>query len=120
MNTPNLFSQTNLHTQGMPEVGAQFPGGMQAMHEFIRKNLTYPLLALEDGVEGTVVVGFVVTEKGSLEAPEILRSVDFDCDDEALRLLHEMPRWITAKNLGNTVPVRVTLPIAFQLVRVPA
>lgn len=120
MKSPNLFLQFHPDTKGYPEVPAQFPGGIQVMSQFIRQHLEYPMLALEDGVEGTVLVSFTVNENGSIQAPKIMKSLDVDCDEAVLHLLSQMPKWIPAQNLGASVPVQVQLPIEFQLALVPS
>ncbi|MFN7119471.1 MAG: energy transducer TonB [Saprospiraceae bacterium] len=120
MRTPKLFLQINPQTNGMPEVPAQFPGGVYAMYRFIRERQEYPLLAMEEGTEGVVMIGFTVSETGSIEAPEVLHPLDFDCDQEALRLIRAMPKWEPARNLGKIVPVQVQLPVHFQLTAIPS
>lgn len=120
MKSPNLFSQTNIHTNGMPEVPAKFPGGIEALHAFIQQYLTYPFTALEAEIEGEVYVSFLITEAGELQAPEILESLHAECDQEALRLLAKMPKWTPAQNVGSIVPVQVKMPVQFKLANVPA
>lgn len=119
MNNPKVISQINIQTNGMPEIPAQFPGDMRAMYQFIRQRMSYPWLALEEGIEGAVAVSFVVNEHGTIEAPQIVNKLDFDCDQEALRLVQLMPSWKPAQNLGKKVAVRVQIPIYFQLANVP-
>ncbi len=99
---------------------AQFPGGMPVLYQFIRRQMDYPWLALEKGIEGTVTVSFIVNEHGTIEAPQIVNALDFDCDQEALRLIRLMPTWKPAQNLGKRVTVRVQIPIYFQLANMPS
>lgn len=92
-----------------------FPGGPKAMLEFIRKSFHYPAEAEENGVEGRVIVRFVVLPSGQIGNIEVLRSLDTACDKEAVRLVRSMPRWIPGRQNGNAVSVYFTLPIVFQL-----
>lgn len=95
----------------MPE----FPGGMSALYQFIMDNLRYPTVALENGIQGRVVVSFVVRPDGSLHDVAVVRGVDPALDAEAVRLVEAMPRFVPGKNQGQTVSVKVTLPITFRM-----
>lgn len=119
MKTPRIFFQINPQTSGMPESPAKFPGGFQAMYDFIEQHLTYPFAALEAAVEGTVMIRFLVTETGLVQAPNILEPLHNECDREALRLAAAMPKWIPARNAGAIIPVQVTMPVYFKLANVP-
>ena len=92
-----------------------FPGGDGKMMEWLSRNIMYPAVAEENGVQGRVIVGFVVGKDGSLSDVSILRSVDPELDKEALRVVKAMPRWNPGKQNGVPVPVRFSLPITFQL-----
>ncbi len=94
----------------MPE----FPGGAEAMNRFIRDHINYPKVALENGITGKVVVSFVIHTDGSIEVTNLLKGIGFGCDDEALRVIREMPNWTPGSQDGNYVPVRLVLPINFQ------
>lgn len=93
----------------------QFPGGQEKMLEFIAKNLKYPAIANESCVQGRTIVRFVVTRKGKLQNFVVIRSLDPAFDNEALRVLKMMPRWIPGKQNGVNVNVYYTLPISFKL-----
>jgi TonB family protein len=98
----------------MPE----FPGGQQAFMNYISSNLIYPEIAKEIGMEGKVIVSFVVFEDGTIHEATILRGIkgDGSCDKEALRLINQMPKWIPGKREGGElVKVRVKIPVMFKL-----
>lgn len=98
-----------------PDHMPEFPGGMEAMQKFIRDNLKYPPLAKEAGVQGRVVLRFVVTKDGDVSNIEVLRSVDPSCDREATRVVKGMPKWIPGKQGGRNVAVYFQLPIVFKI-----
>lgn len=93
----------------------QFPGGEDAMYDFIRHNIQYPNLALENGISGKVMISFVIMPDGSIDMTHIEKGIGFGCDDEALRVIKEMPNWIPGSQNGNKVAVRLLLPINFQV-----
>ena len=95
----------------MPE----FPGGMAAMMKFIAQNVRYPEAALNNGIQGRVIVALVVNKDGSIVDAQILCSVDPYLDKEALRVVNSMPNWKPGKQRGKTVRVRYTIPISFKL-----
>ena len=92
-----------------------FPGGESEMMKFIRENIQYPASTKEYGIQGRVILRFVVTETGTIENITVLRSLDPACDKEAIRLLKSMPKWIPGKQNDEIVSVYYTLPIAFKL-----
>ena len=87
----------------------------QEMLKFIYKNIKYPPIARENGVEGTVVVRFVVDKDGSVDEPEVLRDIGAGCGDEALRVVKMMPKWKPGKQRGRNVKVYFNLPVKFKL-----
>ncbi len=95
----------------MPE----FPGGMAECLKFLSKNIKYPTISQEKGVQGRVVVQFVVNQDGSIVDPEVVRAVDPYLDKEALRVISIMPKWKPGKQLGKPVRVRYTVPVTFKL-----
>lgn len=92
-----------------------FPGGDGKLMEWLSKNIKYPAVAEENGVQGRVIVRFVVGKDGSISNASVVRSVDPALDKEALRVVKAMPRWIPGKQNGAAVPVWFTLPVTFQL-----
>ncbi len=95
----------------------QFQGGNEALMKFISSNLKYPTIAAENGIEGRVMVRFVVGKDGSVSDVTILRGLDASCDREAKRVVESMPKWIPGRQNGREVPVYFTLPIVFKLQR---
>ncbi len=96
------------------EIMPEFPGGLEAMQDYIQKNLSYPKWAIENGVKGKVVMSFVVMPDGSIELSEIEKGIGFGCDEEALRVLREMPKWSPGIQNGKKVAVKLILPIRFD------
>ena len=92
-----------------------FPGGEAAMRRFISSNIRYPKIAEENGVEGRVVVTFVVGRNGEITDVEIMRSVDRHLDAEAIRVVNAMPRWTPGEQRGKPVKVKYVLPVVFKL-----
>ena len=93
----------------------QFPGGSKAMREYLKTNMRYPQIAKENGIQGRVILQFVVDETGKVRDPKILRSVDPALDAEAIRLVEAMPLWTPGKQDGKAVAVRFTVPVVFSL-----
>lgn len=93
----------------------QFPGGEQALMEYISKHIRYPQYAIENGIMGRVFVRFVVTATGEVTNVTVVRSLDPTLDKEAIRVVQALPKWIPGKQNGRNVPVYFTLPIMFRL-----
>ncbi len=92
-----------------------FPGGEEARINYLNKNLNYPVMAREAGIEGTVYLTFVVEKDGSITGVRVLRGIGGGCDEEAVRVVQEMPRWIPGKQRNVPVRVQFNLPIRFML-----
>ncbi|MBU3814923.1 MAG: TonB family protein [Candidatus Bacteroides intestinipullorum] len=99
----------------MVEQAPEFPGGPQAMMQFIKDNLKYPQIAKENGIQGRVILQFVVDETGQVTDPKVLHSIDPSLDTEAIRLVLSMPRWIPGMQDGKAVAVKYTFPVMFSL-----
>lgn len=97
------------------EQQAQFPGGMAALSNWLSRNIRYPEAAQRNEIQGKVIVQFVVEKDGSVSNPTVLRGVDRDLDQEALRVVRAMPKWQPGRNNGTAVRSKFTLPIAFRL-----
>jgi TonB family protein len=93
----------------------QYPGGDEARMKYMQQSIKYPEEARKKGVQGTVFVSFVVEVDGQVSNAKILRGIGAGCDEEALRVIKEMPKWIPGKQ--NEKPVRVVfnIPIKFAL-----
>lgn len=92
-----------------------FPGGDKALLEFLSNNIKYPVVAQENGVQGRVVVSFVVERDGSITDVKVVRSVDPSLDKEAARVVKSMPKWIPGKQNGSAVRVKYNVPVSFKL-----
>jgi periplasmic protein TonB len=99
----------------VPQVPAQFPGGMSTLYEYLGSAMQYPASAREAGIQGKVIVGFVVGKDGRITDVKILRSVDPALDDEAIRVVKGMPAWSPGKQNDSPVRSRMTLPVIFKL-----
>ena len=97
------------------EQQAEFPGGPRAFGSFLQKNLRYPSAAQRANVGGKVYVQFVVNTDGTIQDVQVLKSVGFGCDEEAVRVIKSVPRWTPGKQSGRPVRSRFTQPITFVL-----
>jgi periplasmic protein TonB len=97
------------------EEQASFPGGMEAWANYLRKNMKYPSQARRMGIEGRVFLKFVVDEKGNVSNIEILRGIGGGCDEEAVRVLQNAPKWSPGKQRGRAVKSYMQLAIVFKL-----
>ena len=93
----------------------QFPGGHEKLKEFIEKNRRYPKSLQDRGIQGRVVVTFVVKKTGRISHAKVVRGVDPALDREALRVVRKMPQWIPGKMGGKNVDVKYTIPVDFRL-----
>ena len=93
----------------------QFPGGMGALNQWLGSNIKYPAMAAENGIEGRVIVQFVVERDGSVSGVHVVRGVDPSLDKEATRVVSAMPKWIPGKQNGSAVRVKYTVPVTFRL-----
>ena len=92
-----------------------FPGGQGALFEWISKNVVYPADAKENGVQGRVIVTFVVGREGDISNARVVKSVFPSLDKEAIRVVSSMPKWIPGRQGEATVPVELTVPVTFRL-----
>ena len=97
------------------EQNPEFQGGYDAMLKFLKDKMQYPTLAQESGIQGTVFVQFVVSKTGKISNVKILRGIGGGCDEEAVRVVKEMPNWIPGRQNGQAVPVMFQIPVKFQL-----
>ena len=93
----------------------EFPGGSEALRNYLIENLRYPEQAKKDGVEGRVVVLFTVTEDGSILNVEVSQGIGSGCDEEAVRVVKAMPKWKPAIKDGKPAAGQYALPISFRL-----
>lgn len=93
----------------------EFPGGQAALMQYLQSNLRYPTMAREAGIQGTVFVTFVVERDGSITDVRVLRGVGGGLDEEAIRVVRNMPAWTPGRQRGQAVRVQFNLPIRFVL-----
>ena len=92
-----------------------YPGGEAKMYEYLGKNIKYPQIARESGIQGRVFVNYVVEPDGSVSNVKVLRGIGGGCDEEAMRVVKAMPKWKPGKQRGKAVRVSYTLPVVFKL-----
>ena len=99
--------------EGSVEEDAQFPGGQVALLKYIRDHVTYPDAALKQGVQGMIILRFVVERDGRVGEIQVRSSLSPECDREAIRVVKSMPRFIPAKLNGRPIRKWFTVPIRF-------
>jgi len=97
------------------DIAEQMPSFKGNVNQWLASNLSYPAVAAENGVQGRVIVQFVVEKDGSISNVQVLRSVDPALDREAVRVVKSMPRWNPGMNNGQPARVKYTLPVTFKL-----
>ena len=95
----------------MPE----YPGGIPELMKFISENISYPQDAINNNIQGRVILKFVVNTDGSIDRIQILRGIDTSLDNEAIRVVKTLPRFSPGKQSGVPVPVWFSLPVLFRL-----
>jgi len=93
----------------------KFPGGETELRKFFSQNLIYPEIAKRAGVEGKVILSFIVDKNGNIVDVKVAKSIGARCDEEAMRVINIMPRWIPGKQNGNPVLTRINIPVVFKL-----
>ncbi|MBO5988238.1 MAG: energy transducer TonB [Paludibacteraceae bacterium] len=94
---------------------ATFPGGHIKMAAFIKENIKYPEFAADNGVQGRVIVNFVVDKDGSISDIKVVRGVHPSLDAEAVRVVKLMPKWQPAERGGKPVRTKYMLPLSFRI-----
>jgi protein TonB len=92
-----------------------YPPKMNGFREYIAKNLVYPQEAIDNGIEGTVIIQFVIDREGNVSEVQVIRNVDPLLDNEALRLIRQAPSWTPGMKNGKKVNVRYSFPVKFRL-----
>lgn len=103
--------ETYVIVEEMPE----FPGGQKAMLEYLYRNITYPKMARENGIQGIVLITFIILADGSITNIELKRDPGGGCGEEAKRVIKTMPKWKPGKLDGKPVAVSFNLPVNFKL-----
>ncbi len=102
-----------IHT--VVEQPAQFPGGEAALLAYVAKNIKYPAIAVEQEIQGTVQLRFVVEANGSIGDVQVVKSLESHCDKEAVRVVKSLPRFIPGKQQGRPVRVWFNLPVRYSI-----
>ena len=110
---PVVYDFTQNAPEGMEAPG--FPGGTEAFYKYLSENIHYPEQAKADGIQGRVVVGFIVMDDGSIVNVEVQRGIGGGCDEEAVRVVKAMPKWQPAVYNGKPCNVHYSLPVSFKL-----
>lgn len=97
------------------ETQPEFPGGMAELMKYLQKNTRYPKVCKEQGLQGRVIVQFVVNTDSTISDVKVVKPVNPHFDEEALRVVRAMPKWKPGTQRGKPVRVRFTLPITFRL-----
>ncbi len=97
------------------EEAPEFPGGLKACMKFLSDQIKYPQISQENGVQGRVIIQFVVNADGTIVDPVVVRGVDPYLDKEALRVIKLMPKWKPGKQRGKAVRCKFTQPVLFRL-----
>ena len=111
---PAEVKQTTIFSCGF-EVMPMFSGGQKALMEYLAANVRYPDTMEDTCAQGRVVVSFVVERDGNITEPKVVKSVHSALDEEALRVVNGMPKWIPGSQNGERVRTRYTIPITFKL-----
>ncbi|MEM7368066.1 MAG: energy transducer TonB [Bacteroidota bacterium] len=98
------------------EVMPEYPGGTRGIARYFQRNNRYPTAARRSQIEGVVYVQFIVEKNGDLSNFKVVKGIGFGCDEEAIRLLDRMPKWIPGEHRNTQVAVYQTLPVTFKLV----
>jgi len=97
------------------DVMPEYIGGIEAMYEYIGNNIAYPAKAKKEGIDGRVFISFIVEKDGQISDVEILRGIGGGCDEEAVRVIKNMPDWTPGQQRGEPVRVLFRMPIKFKL-----
>ena len=111
-----LFCIGNISALHVVEESPEFPGGMKELLKYMKENVQYPEEAIEKGIEGRVICQFTVKTDGSIDNIVVLKSIHKSLDEEAIRLIKNMPKWKPGKNYkGEVQDCKYTIPFSFKL-----
>ena len=110
-----VVAQKNQKVFDVVEQMPEYPGGIQALFEYLSQNVKYPVDAEKQKVEGRVIATFIVETDGTINNVEVVKPVFPSLDAEAIRVLSAMPKWTPGKQSGKEVSVKYTVPINFNL-----
>lgn len=112
-----MYRKNSTRIYSVVEEMPEYPGGMKAFVNYLKKKLVYPAQAKKDGLEGVVAVRFVVEKDGRITSPEVVRSLRADMDSAALIAIRNMPNWIPAREHGMRVRCKYSVPVQFKIER---
>lgn len=116
---PGVVPEDDHKIYDVVEQMPEFPGGYEVMQEFIKRVMVYPAIAKKQGIQGRVVLTFVVEKDGSLTNIRVVKSVDPALDKEAVRIVKQMPHWIPGREHDYVLRVNYTIPVTFRLDKQP-
>jgi protein TonB len=94
---------------------ASFPGGEQALQQYVNKYITYPTMAKQQGIEGKVIVSLEIDENGKVQEIEVIQGIGGGCEEEIIRVLSEMPNWMPTMQAGHQIKAKKIFSFNFQL-----
>ncbi len=112
---PPVTKKKTVKVLDFPSQEAQFEGGMEGMYKYLYSKITYPKMAKKAGIQGRVFVEFIVDEHGNVTSTKLLKGIGGGCDEQALKAVESLPKWIPAEQAGTKVRQRFKLPIKFIL-----
>jgi protein TonB len=110
-----LFCIENISALHVVGESPEFPGGMKELLKYMKENVQYPEEAIEKGIEGRVWCQFTVKTDGSIDSIVVLKSIHKSLDEEAIRVIKNMPKWKPGTQGGKAVRTKITLPIDFSI-----
>lgn len=113
--TKTIASDSGEQLFEVVELMPEYPGGFDAMFAYISNNIKYPEAAKKDGIQGRIIVNFIIEKDGKISSVKIIKGINDDCDKEAIRVVESMPNWTPGKQKGQNVRVSFNLPIKFAL-----
>ncbi len=115
-NAVAVNDSTELEIYDRAEVMPVFPGGSAELMKYLQKSITYPSKAMEDGIQGKVIVRFYIDTTGAIKNPVVIaNNIGGGCAEEAVRVIKNMPNWIPGRQRGRAVCVFYTIPVTFKL-----
>lgn len=109
------FSRQKIYQSVEVDEEPKFPGGEHELMEYIADNVVYPQTAIDEGIQGRVIVSFVVEPNGKVTNVEVLRGIGGGCDEEAARVVKSLPNWEPGVRRGKNVRVTIAVPVKFAL-----
>lgn len=114
-NPTNQTSSSSNEIFTIVEQVPAFPGGLTALGQYLAQNLRYPAEARQNGIQGAVIVEFVVAKTGGIRDLRVIKGIGGGCDEEAVRVVSQMPNWNPGRQNGQFVDVKYVLPVRFTL-----